>query len=294
VSATDYEKLACAILRGATLDGLQLVQFDLHGADLTNASLEHTDLNQADLTGAPLTGATFVSANLTQATLSHVNAAGASFAHAEMEQSTITSANLRGANLTGADLTQADLTGSDLRSANLTGANLEQATLTRVKRDPRAQATSGAARTPAAGATGSPATNGSGSIASGSAAGGGDLAGHLAPYIIGGCVLLSALMIGVAVRRSGRTTRNSVYATGYPAGASFPPPRQSVQPPFAQRSAPSPTIPSPVSSASDADQPYRPMTSFAGTDWQPPVVADNTDAAQHVIEEPKHTKWFRD
>lgn len=128
------EALLCANLRGAVLDDLELIQFDMRYADLTDASLVHTSLIQADLTGAKLGRAKFDGADLTQATLDGADATDASFKDAKLGQATIHSATLNGADLTGADLIQADLTGTDLSGATLSDSDFGQATMTGVKR----------------------------------------------------------------------------------------------------------------------------------------------------------------
>jgi pentapeptide repeat protein len=175
---------------------------------------------------------------------------------------------------------QADLTNSDLRGATLTGANVEQATLTGVKSDPDAHA----------------ALTSAGSTLGDSGAGAGvDESVTLVPYIIGGCVLLTALMIRISLRRarysssSFRRKMRLQQAGLQQTGPQRPMPQQPAPPPMAfDQTA------LPVSSAPPAEQPYSPAMSFTGTDWTPPsVIPDNRDA-QHVVEEPKNTRrWFR-
>jgi hypothetical protein len=92
---------------------------DLRGAVLEDVSLMEYDLNRVDLSGAHLGAAGFMEVDLSRANLSKADLVGAY----------LMDANLRGANLRGADLENADLSRADLTAVDFTGANLEQAHL---------------------------------------------------------------------------------------------------------------------------------------------------------------------
>ncbi len=125
----DDSQLACADLRHAVLDGLDLVQFDLHDADLTDASLREAKLIQADLTGAKLDRANFTGAELGQAYLDHTHATGAIFDAADVTQMHLRNADASGASFIGAEAGQMEAQNADLSNANFTAAELSQADL---------------------------------------------------------------------------------------------------------------------------------------------------------------------
>jgi len=111
-----------------------LVEADLHGADLRKATLSMTDLCRADLSDADLNEAWFVYADLRGANLSHAELGEANFETADLSEANLSGAllidaNLREAQLTGADLCQADLRGAKLSRANAGDANLHGAHL---------------------------------------------------------------------------------------------------------------------------------------------------------------------
>ena len=91
----------------------------LEGANLTETYLYGADLRGANLTGADLTGADLYGANLTGANLSRAN-----LLHTDLRD-----ANLEGANLEGAHLSYADLRCANLTGANLTGAKYDKSTI---------------------------------------------------------------------------------------------------------------------------------------------------------------------
>jgi Pentapeptide repeats (8 copies) len=312
VGPGDDEALLCANLKGATLDGLNLGQFDLKYADLTNASLLHTSLGQADLTGAKLAGAKFDGADLTQATLDNVTAAGASFQNAKLIQATIHSATLTNANFTDADMTQVDLTGSDISGATLTGASMDEATTTGLKET---------------GTHGSPKTTfGTSGISSSSF----HLIVLIIPAVIIVFVLIVIMLVTRAVRRSVR--RTFTYANSYPMGQAgqpgqpaspfpamvnqflanaanqqaggYPPGQTAPVPGFPGLGVP-PTVPTqatpglfsptqapPVPAPTSTSTPYIPTVPDVPA-WQPASTASSMADASHVIEEEGDKKWFR-
>ncbi|MEV8503600.1 pentapeptide repeat-containing protein [Actinoplanes sp. NPDC051475] len=118
----------------SSVDRLNLVGTQLHGADLTRADLADADLayanlTQADLTSADLTGSYLRSAYLSDAFLGYVNLTGADLSGAHLGSAFLTGAHLTDAFLTGAHLTGADLTGADLSGAHLSSADLTDAHL---------------------------------------------------------------------------------------------------------------------------------------------------------------------
>jgi uncharacterized protein YjbI with pentapeptide repeats len=82
----------------------------LEGANLTETYLCGADLTGADLTGADLTGADLYRAKLSCANLYRTN-----LEHADLSCANLSDANLIGANLSHANLSYADLRGVDLR-----------------------------------------------------------------------------------------------------------------------------------------------------------------------------------
>ena len=99
---TDNEVRAAVLERlatGQSLEGLRLVQADLHEIDFKGASLVGLDLQKAKLAGAKL------------------------------QEARLSQAGLVGADLTGADLSGADLGRADLSRAVLDGAKLDRAVL---------------------------------------------------------------------------------------------------------------------------------------------------------------------
>jgi len=105
------------------LDGADLQDARVDGADLGSASLQGVAASGASLTGADLTLAhlrdgDFRSANLTGAALTD-----ADLAHANFERAILTDANLIGAELGGASFRDANLCGANLREAHVDGAD---------------------------------------------------------------------------------------------------------------------------------------------------------------------------
>ena len=85
-------------------------------------SLNGADLSEVDLRGAELIGADLSEANLTKADLS-----GASLGFANLYRTDLSGADLTKAKLSTADLSRADLGRADLRAADLSAANLIEA-----------------------------------------------------------------------------------------------------------------------------------------------------------------------
>lgn len=109
---------AADLLRGASLQGMNLSNVRFSHANLRGANLERTTLIQADLQHCDLSHA-----NLEQTYLIGAKLISANLSHA----------NLRGANLSSADLMNANLEKSVLWGTNLTGTNLRQARLLRAR-----------------------------------------------------------------------------------------------------------------------------------------------------------------
>ena len=103
-----YENAEIDNLRGlveeAVRNGVNLIDADLRGADLSHMDLRGANFSCADLRGADLRGA-----NLIDADLSGANLRGANFSRTD----------LRGANLDDANLSHTDLRGANLDDANL-------------------------------------------------------------------------------------------------------------------------------------------------------------------------------
>lgn len=128
-----------ANLRHASLDGVNLRQAILAGADLTFARMGDADLEEANLEGAKLFGAVLPRAKMTRARLQEADIRDANLHEVELIEADLTRsslsytklsmANLRAANLSPAQLGSANLRSANLRSANLKGANLREARL---------------------------------------------------------------------------------------------------------------------------------------------------------------------
>lgn len=144
-----------ALLRGAKMDGINLVlaelnDFDLSeanllGANLSQARLQGAHLEDAVLIGAILEGANLSGAHLQRAILTEANLQRATLGGGNLEKADLSRAVLRGAsfksdwvtadgsysrtNLSGTWLMKAVLEGADLADADLRGANLSEAVL---------------------------------------------------------------------------------------------------------------------------------------------------------------------
>ena len=118
-------ELAGADLSAATMDGCNLREADLQGAQLYQVGLE-----AADLTASNLSGCTMREAWLLRASLIDAQLQGADLIGTSLQQVTATGANFQNAVLTEADLLLADFSGSDLSGADLSDAKLEATLLT--------------------------------------------------------------------------------------------------------------------------------------------------------------------
>lgn len=110
--------LAKANLRGADLRDADLFMIQLQGANLSEAQLQNANLSWAWLQRADLSDAHLEGANLQGAFLYQ----GVKLANAHLE-----GANLQGAHLKGANLHGAHLEGANLQNAHLEEANLQNA-----------------------------------------------------------------------------------------------------------------------------------------------------------------------
>jgi len=119
--------LGGAYLEGTDLSGADLTDASLEGARLSGANLSLARLSGANLEGARLSGANLSLAHLSGANLEGAGLSGATLDRANLSGASLTRANLSEADLIEADLTGADLTGADLRGGDLYGANLEGA-----------------------------------------------------------------------------------------------------------------------------------------------------------------------
>jgi len=118
-----------AIMRRVHLQGADLSDSDMIGADFSDSHLERVSLTRANLTGADLHsldlhGVNLISARLTRADLSFSDLTGSS-----LDGATLTAASLYSANLAGADLSSANLAIANLKSAHLAGADLRSTDL---------------------------------------------------------------------------------------------------------------------------------------------------------------------
>ena len=95
------------VLNGASLQGVQLAQADLHSVILMDSDLQHANL---------------AAASLERAVLRKTNLRDSDLRHANMNR-----ADLFRANLAGADLRDASLDACFLKCANLRGADLSTA-----------------------------------------------------------------------------------------------------------------------------------------------------------------------
>lgn len=101
------------------LDGADISEKFLKGADLSYASLQHTIAFECNFKGA----------SLNEANCHDINAQYANFTYASCVNAIFVKADLSGANLMNADFRGANLAYADLRNANIRGANFEGANL---------------------------------------------------------------------------------------------------------------------------------------------------------------------
>ena len=113
-----------ADLRDANLTGANLCEAELSDANLSGANLSEADLREAVLCGADLGGEV-----LSEADLSRANLTESDLTEADLTEAVLVVADLHGANLREADLTDTDLRGANLREADLTEATLGYTTI---------------------------------------------------------------------------------------------------------------------------------------------------------------------
>lgn len=128
--------LSGAILRRARFDGANLSQARLTAAELAGANLSRVRLIEADLAGAKLSGAQLIDADLSGANLEAAELTGVEGRWAKLVGARLRGARLDEATLNNADLSDADCAGADfgrvrLWDATLTGARLEGVDLSR-------------------------------------------------------------------------------------------------------------------------------------------------------------------
>ena len=119
--------LCRANLRNINLAGADLQGADLYAADLRNADLHEANLQGADLQCAILYYTNFYKANLCNANLRDTPLYCTNLSSANLKGANLWAAILCNSNLFNANLQDADLTDSDLRCANLLYANVSAA-----------------------------------------------------------------------------------------------------------------------------------------------------------------------
>jgi uncharacterized protein YjbI with pentapeptide repeats len=113
--------------RRCVLDGQDLREANLTGANLRDASFKRADLSNADLTEADGRRTKFISANMKDTVLDRANLVRADFTNADMVGASLKNADLTSAKMFRTDLTGADLTGARLNSTDLLHAVLDNA-----------------------------------------------------------------------------------------------------------------------------------------------------------------------
>jgi uncharacterized protein YjbI with pentapeptide repeats len=113
--------------RHCLLDGIDLSDSDLTGADLRGSSFKRTDLSGAILVKADARRAKFVSTSLKGAVLDEADLTFADLTNADLSGASLRGTSLRGTKLFSADLRSADLTGAILDGADLLHADLSLA-----------------------------------------------------------------------------------------------------------------------------------------------------------------------
>ncbi len=109
-------------LRGADLQGHDLVQANLAFVDLSEAQLSHANLTQADMSYCRLTSANLSGTNLTRANLNHAVLDSAAVLRADLTAASAIRSSFRGALLVLSNFTLANLVDADLTDANLLNA----------------------------------------------------------------------------------------------------------------------------------------------------------------------------
>ena len=118
-----------ANLRHTRMERARLAKTRMEGADLSQTRLDSADLRDARLVAAILKRANLTSADLERADLRSADLSRAVLRHARIRQCNARYANLQGANLTSADACRADLRDADLRDATLRDADLSDSDL---------------------------------------------------------------------------------------------------------------------------------------------------------------------
>jgi uncharacterized protein YjbI with pentapeptide repeats len=115
---------------------------DFRGINLIQANLSGYNLSEADFSQADLSGAKFIGSNLSWAILRGTQLEKANFTRAILQRSNLCHANLSGAIFQGADLREANLQGAnlDLETVDLSDAQLWGVTLPNKTRIGRASA----------------------------------------------------------------------------------------------------------------------------------------------------------
>jgi uncharacterized protein YjbI with pentapeptide repeats len=139
-----WRQTSVDVLRAADLEGVDLTETDLTGANFIRANLNGANLQRAKLVRANFSGGQLNSANLARANieaanleaafliganLSLANLRGAKLIGAHLDKANLQGANLQGADLLGTTLWEADLRRADLRGARLIGATLVESNL---------------------------------------------------------------------------------------------------------------------------------------------------------------------
>lgn len=125
----DIIEIDAPMLRGATLDGMNLHRAVLEHLDMTGTSFVDADMRGALLTRSILKYANFERARLMNAVLDMANLEQAVLVEAKLIAAGLSEANLRGANLRGADVGFASFRGADIRGANMNCIRIAEADL---------------------------------------------------------------------------------------------------------------------------------------------------------------------
>lgn len=126
---SNHKKGKRADLSNTILEGADLCQVNLSGANLDNAFLYRAHLELADLSGASLVGTVLEQAAMSMANLSDANLNDARLCGADMSQANLTYANMDNVDARGTNMGAADLKGASLRSAELREAVMDYAGL---------------------------------------------------------------------------------------------------------------------------------------------------------------------
>ncbi|WP_414624611.1 pentapeptide repeat-containing protein [Calothrix sp. CCY 0018] len=108
---------------------IDLSQYNLASADLTNIKGFATNFYQTNLVGANLSGANLRNANFCQADMRACNLSNAAILNSHLIEAILNEANFSNAVLTDSNLSQASLIKANLSNANLTGTDLSDANL---------------------------------------------------------------------------------------------------------------------------------------------------------------------